>query len=35
MLTLVHEMMKRGLKKGIATLCVGGGMGIAMCVQRH
>ena len=34
MLTLVHEMMKRGLKKGIATLCVGGGMGIAMCVQR-
>jgi acetyl-CoA C-acetyltransferase len=28
-------MMKRGLKKGIATLCVGGGMGIAMCVQRH
>ena len=35
MLTLVHEMMKRGLKKGIATLCVGGGMGIAMCVERH
>ena len=34
MLTLVHEMMKRGLKKGIATLCVGGGMGIAMCVER-
>jgi acetyl-CoA C-acetyltransferase len=32
--TLVHEMDKRGLKKGIATLCIGGGMGIAMCVER-
>ncbi|KAF0116215.1 MAG: acetyl-CoA C-acetyltransferase [Rhodospirillaceae bacterium] len=33
-LTLVHEMIKRGAKKGIATACVGGGMGIAMCVER-
>jgi acetyl-CoA C-acetyltransferase len=33
-LTLVHEMIRRNLKKGLATACVGGGMGIAMCVQR-
>jgi acetyl-CoA C-acetyltransferase len=32
--TLLHEMQKRGSKKGIATLCIGGGMGIAMCVER-
>ncbi|MFN3076862.1 MAG: acetyl-CoA C-acetyltransferase [Alphaproteobacteria bacterium] len=32
--TLVHEMLKRNAKKGLATLCVGGGMGIAMCVER-
>jgi len=32
--TLVHEMQKRDAKKGLATLCIGGGMGIAMCVQR-
>ncbi|MBF0563071.1 MAG: acetyl-CoA C-acyltransferase, partial [Alphaproteobacteria bacterium] len=32
--TLLHEMIKRGSKKGIATLCVGGGMGIAMCIER-
>ncbi len=32
--TLLHEMRKRGLKKGLATLCIGGGMGIAMCVER-
>ena len=32
--TLVHEMQKRGSKKGLATLCIGGGMGIAMCVER-
>ena len=32
--TLLHEMGKRGAKKGLATLCIGGGMGIAMCVQR-
>jgi acetyl-CoA C-acetyltransferase len=32
--TLLHEMKKRDAKKGLATLCIGGGMGIAMCVQR-
>ena len=32
--TLVHEMIKRDLKKGLATLCIGGGMGIAMCLER-
>ncbi len=33
-ITLLHEMIKRGSKKGLATACVGGGMGIAMCVER-
>ncbi len=33
LVTLIHEMKKRGVKKGLATLCVGGGMGIAMCVE--
>lgn len=32
--TLLHEMKLRGLKKGLATLCIGGGMGIAMCLER-
>jgi acetyl-CoA C-acetyltransferase len=32
--TLVHEMQKRDAKKGLATLCIGGGMGIAMCIER-
>ena len=32
--TLLHEMEKRESKKGLATLCIGGGMGIAMCVER-
>jgi acetyl-CoA C-acetyltransferase len=32
--TLLHEMVKRDAKKGLATLCIGGGMGIAMCVAR-
>jgi acetyl-CoA C-acetyltransferase len=32
--TLLHEMIKRNAKKGLATLCVGGGMGIAMCIER-
>jgi acetyl-CoA C-acetyltransferase len=32
--TLLHEMIKRNAKKGLATLCIGGGMGIAMCVER-
>ena len=33
-ITLLHEMIKRDAKKGLATLCIGGGMGIAMCVAR-
>ena len=32
--TLIHEMIKRNAKKGLATLCIGGGMGISMCVER-
>ena len=32
--TLLHEMEKRDSKKGLATLCIGGGMGIAMCLER-
>lgn len=32
--TLVYEMKRRGAKKGLATLCIGGGMGVAMCVER-
>ena len=32
--TLLYEMRKRDAKKGLATLCIGGGMGIAMCVER-
>jgi len=32
--TLLHEMGRRGVKRGLATLCIGGGMGIAMCVER-
>jgi acetyl-CoA C-acetyltransferase len=32
--TLLYEMEKRDAKKGLATLCIGGGMGIAMCVER-
>src|SRR2546430_1186721 len=34
LITLLHEMQKRNAKKGLATLCIGGGMGIAMCVER-
>lgn len=34
LVTLLHEMQKRKAKKGLATLCIGGGMGIAMCVER-
>ena len=34
LLTLLYEMQKRDAKKGLATLCIGGGMGIAMCVER-
>ena len=32
--TLIYEMLKRDAKKGLATLCIGGGMGIAMCLER-
>jgi acetyl-CoA C-acetyltransferase len=32
--TLLYEMARRGAKRGLATLCIGGGMGIAMCVER-
>ena len=32
--TLIHEMIKRNATKGLATLCIGGGMGIAMCIER-
>ncbi len=32
--TLLFEMQRRGAKRGLATLCIGGGMGIAMCVER-
>src|SRR5436189_1238442 len=35
LVTLLHEMEKRNAKKGLATLCIGGGMGIAMCVERN
>jgi len=35
LVTLIHEMQKRKAKKGLATLCIGGGMGIAMCIERE
>ena len=34
LVTLLYEMMRRDAKKGIATMCIGGGMGIAVCVER-
>ncbi|MGH8164726.1 MAG: acetyl-CoA C-acetyltransferase, partial [Rhodanobacteraceae bacterium] len=34
LITLLYEMQRRNVKKGLATLCIGGGMGIAMCVER-
>ena len=34
LVTLIHEMIRRDVKKGLATLCIGGGMGITMCVER-
>lgn len=34
LVTLLYEMQRRDAKKGLATLCIGGGMGIAMCIQR-
>ena len=33
--TLIHEMLKRDSKKGLATLCIGGGMGVAMSIERR
>jgi acetyl-CoA C-acetyltransferase len=34
LVTLLHEMARRDAKKGLATLCIGGGMGVALCVER-
>ena len=34
LVTLIHEMKKRKAKRGLATLCIGGGMGIAMCIEK-
>jgi acetyl-CoA C-acetyltransferase len=34
LVTLLHEMARRDAKRGLATLCIGGGMGVAMCVER-
>jgi acetyl-CoA C-acetyltransferase len=35
LVTLLHELERRNAKRGLATLCIGGGMGIAMCVERQ
>jgi acetyl-CoA C-acetyltransferase len=35
LVTLIHEMARRGAKRGLATLCIGGGQGIALAVERH
>ena len=35
LVTLIHEMQKRKVQKGLATLCIGGGMGIAMCLESN
>ncbi len=34
LVTLLHEMQKRNAARGLVTLCIGGGMGIALCVER-
>jgi len=34
LVTLLHEMMRRGAHKGLASLCIGGGMGVALAVER-
>ena len=34
LVTLLHEMARRDARKGLATLCIGGGMGVAMCLER-
>ena len=35
LVTLIHEMIRQGKSKGCASLCIGGGMGIAMCIERN
>jgi acetyl-CoA C-acetyltransferase len=35
LVTLIHELIRQGKSKGCATLCIGGGMGIAMCIERN
>ena len=35
MVTLIHEMIRQNINKGCATLCIGGGMGIAICVEKN
>ncbi len=34
LVTLIHEMQKRDAKKGLATLCIGGGMGVSLAIER-
>ena len=34
LVTLIHELIRRDVSKGLASLCVGGGMGVALCVER-
>jgi acetyl-CoA C-acetyltransferase len=34
LVTLLHEMMRRNAKRGLASLCIGGGMGVALAVER-
>ena len=34
LVTFIHEMIRRGSKKGLATMCIGGGMGISICLER-
>jgi acetyl-CoA C-acetyltransferase len=34
LVTLLHELRRQGKRRGLATLCIGGGMGIALCVER-
>ena len=34
LVTLLHEMVKRDAKKGLASLCIGGGMGVALAIER-
>ena len=34
LVTLIHELIKQNKSRGIATLCIGGGQGIAMCIER-